>query len=87
MLAQEKENAIVTKLHEILRPFLLRRLKKDVLIDMPPKTEIVVYTPMSLLQKDYYDLTQKGELRDRLLEKGLAGDAQNISQVSRDQNH
>jgi len=86
VLAQEKENAIVTKLHEILRPFLLRRLKKDVLIDMPPKTEIVVYTPMSLLQKDYYDLTQKGELRDRLLEMGLAGDAQNISQINENMN-
>jgi hypothetical protein len=40
----------VTKLHEILRPFLLRRLKKDVLLKMPPKKEIVVYCGMSSLQ-------------------------------------
>ena len=46
----------MTKLHEILRPFLLRRLKRDVLIDMPPKKEVVIYTPMSKLQRDYYSL-------------------------------
>lgn len=50
IMEDQKQSAIVTKLHEILRPFLLRRLKKDVLIDMPPKKEIVLYTPMSMLQ-------------------------------------
>merc|ERR1712038_887550 len=31
ILFEEKKNQTVTKLHEILRPFLLRRIKKDVL--------------------------------------------------------
>ena len=37
ILSNEKNSQIVTKLHEILRPFLLRRLKKDVVINMPSK--------------------------------------------------
>jgi SNF2 family DNA or RNA helicase len=50
IIGTEQQEKVVTKLHEILRPFLLRRLKKDVLLKMPPKKEIVVYCGMSSLQ-------------------------------------
>lgn len=80
-----RPSQVVTKLHEILRPFLLRRLKKDVLIDMPPKKEVVVYTPMSLLQKDYYALAQEGKLRDKLLAMGLSG-GRDCSQINLNMN-
>ena len=39
-MEEEEKDRIVTKLHDILRPFLLRRLKKDVLKDMPGKLEV-----------------------------------------------
>ena len=45
---------IVNKLHRILRPFMLRRLKKDVSKDIPPKMEINIYCGMSVLQKKWY---------------------------------
>jgi hypothetical protein len=36
--ARKLQNRIVTKMHEILRPFVLRRLKREVLGDkLPPK--------------------------------------------------
>eukprot|EP01120_Amphizonella_sp_Union-15-10_P015452 TRINITY_DN7958_c0_g1_i2.p1 TRINITY_DN7958_c0_g1~~TRINITY_DN7958_c0_g1_i2.p1 ORF type:complete len:767 (+),score=144.67 TRINITY_DN7958_c0_g1_i2:99-2399(+) len=47
---------LVSKLHCILEPFLLRRLKIDVDIDVPPKREIVLYCPFSDHQKAFYDL-------------------------------
>ena len=48
----ESKDRIVSKLHEILRPFLLRRVKADVLQGvLPPKKEIVVYAAMTPLQK------------------------------------
>lgn len=72
---------MVSKLHEILRPFLLRRLKKDVLLNMPPKKEVVIYTPMSLLQRDYYALAYEGKLRDKLLSMGLSG-GRDCSQIN-----
>merc|ERR1712072_1131820 len=43
IMKTEQETRVVSKLHEVLRPFLLRRMKKDVLINMPPKAEVVVY--------------------------------------------
>eukprot|EP00616_Rhizochromulina_sp_CCMP1243_P008611 CAMPEP_0118998780 /NCGR_PEP_ID=MMETSP1173-20130426/63245_1 /TAXON_ID=1034831 /ORGANISM="Rhizochromulina marina cf, Strain CCMP1243" /LENGTH=752 /DNA_ID=CAMNT_0006950279 /DNA_START=20 /DNA_END=2278 /DNA_ORIENTATION=- len=81
----EREQAIVTKLHEILRPFLLRRLKKDVLIDMPPKKEVVVYTPLSVLQRDYYSLCLKGELREALAKMGIHH-SKEMSQINQNMN-
>lgn len=36
----EQQSRIVSKLHEILRPFLLRRMKRDVLSFIPLKKEV-----------------------------------------------
>jgi ATP-dependent DNA helicase len=85
-MREQRKNQTVTKLHEILRPFLLRRVKIDVLKEMPPKKEIVVYSGMSKLQLGYADLIDKGVLRDELLRQGIA-DAKNLSQTNKMMNH
>ena len=41
----------VSKLHNLLRPFLLRRLKSDVESSLPSKEEIVLYSHMAPDQK------------------------------------
>eukprot|EP00004_Rigifila_ramosa_P023964 TRINITY_DN6827_c0_g1_i1.p1 TRINITY_DN6827_c0_g1~~TRINITY_DN6827_c0_g1_i1.p1 ORF type:complete len:1231 (-),score=308.94 TRINITY_DN6827_c0_g1_i1:64-3459(-) len=43
-----------TVIREILKPFLLRRLKDDVAEEIPGKSEIVVYTGLTELQKKFY---------------------------------
>jgi helicase SWR1 len=47
--------ARVHKLHEVLRPFLLRRLKSEVEKQMPGKYEHVVYCRLSKRQRQLYD--------------------------------
>ena len=47
-------HAQVSKLHELLKGHLLRRVKRDVLRDLPRKAERVVRVEMSRLQKDWY---------------------------------
>ena len=45
MTDQEKEkrnSEIIQQLHKILRPFMLRRIKKEVEKNLPPKVEIHV---------------------------------------------
>jgi len=86
IIREQRKNNTVTKLHEILRPFLLRRVKVDVLKEMPPKKEIVVYSGMSKLQLGYAELIEKGVLRDELLKQGIA-DAKNLSQTNKMMNH
>ncbi|ETW00554.1 hypothetical protein H310_07139 [Aphanomyces invadans] len=69
VLTNQKQGQVVSKLHEILRPFVLRRLKTDVVLDVPSKTEIVVYCPMTDLQASYYKLIADKELAKALQEK------------------
>ncbi|KAH3731492.1 global transcription activator snf2l2 [Pelomyxa schiedti] len=53
-LSPEEEKQIIDKLHQVLRPFILRRMKKDVETQMPEKIEIVLQSPLSALQLSYY---------------------------------
>ncbi|MCP9264780.1 ATP-dependent helicase brm [Dirofilaria immitis] len=48
----------------VLRPFLLRRLKKEVESQLPEKTEYVIKCDMSALQRILYQHMQKGLLID-----------------------
>ena len=53
-LREEETLLIIRRLHKVLRPFLLRRLKKDVEKDLPNKVEKVVKCKMSSLQSKLY---------------------------------
>lgn len=44
----------VKRLHELLGPHMLRRLKADVLKNMPTKSEFIVRVELSPMQKKYY---------------------------------
>lgn len=58
-LNEEEQLLVVKRLHKVLRPFLLRRLKKDVESELPDKVESVIYTRMSGLQKVLYKNVRK----------------------------
>lgn len=53
-LKLEEEKRILSILREILQPFLLRREKSDVCLDVPPKKELIVYAPLTELQHNLY---------------------------------
>ncbi|KAK8933326.1 ATP-dependent DNA helicase DDM1 [Platanthera zijinensis] len=59
-----KRVQVVSKLHSILRPFLLRRMKADVEQMLPRKKEIIIYVNMTEHQKTF-----QNHLVDRTLEK------------------
>lgn len=60
---------IVSKLHAILKPFLLRRVKRDVEKALPPKKEYLLSAPLTAEQKRLYDAVLKRQIRDFLLAK------------------
>merc|ERR1712142_942464 len=53
-LNEEETLLIIRRLHKVLRPFLLRRLKKEVESQLPEKVEYVIKCEMSSLQRLLY---------------------------------
>lgn len=65
-LTESSNTSLIHKLHDVLRPFLLRRLKVDVERTLPPKKEYVLYAPLTERQREVYDAVVKGCLRGLL---------------------
>ncbi|KAK7260935.1 hypothetical protein RIF29_27236 [Crotalaria pallida] len=57
----------VLRLHKMLAPHLLRRVKKDVMTELPPKKELILRVELSSKQKEYYKaiLTRNYEILAR----------------------
>ncbi|XP_043518267.1 ATP-dependent helicase brm-like isoform X2 [Frieseomelitta varia] len=73
-LNEEETILIIRRLHKVLRPFLLRRLKKEVESQLPDKIEYIIKCEMSGLQKVLYKHMQsKGVLLTDGSEKGKQG--------------
>lgn len=73
-LNEEETILIIRRLHKVLRPFLLRRLKKEVESQLPDKVEYIVKCDMSGLQRVLYKHMQsKGVLLTDGAEKGKQG--------------
>lgn len=65
----DQERKFLTTLYEILTPFLLRRVKDDVEIEIPPKAEIIVYTPLSRKQERFYQASVDKTIRQVVKDK------------------
>ncbi|KAK3940917.1 helicase swr-1 [Diplogelasinospora grovesii] len=63
----DEARAIISKLHKVLRPYLLRRLKADVEKQMPAKHEHVEFCRLSKRQRELYDgFLSRNETRETL---------------------
>jgi ATP-dependent DNA helicase len=93
--AQKKHN-IVSKLHDVLRPFVLRRSKGDVFgvsaasDSLPPKREVQLSTPLTALQFQLFrEILDKALIASQFYDKHSTGldvgvvRAQQISPASR----
>ncbi|CAJ1930102.1 unnamed protein product [Sphenostylis stenocarpa] len=72
-LEEKRRAQVVAKLHAILRPFLLRRMKSDVEIMLPQKKEIIIYANMTEHQKNLQDHLVNKTLGNYLKEKMSSG--------------
>ncbi|XP_078586774.1 lymphocyte-specific helicase-like [Branchiostoma floridae x Branchiostoma japonicum] len=69
IVEQEQEKNVLGMLHQVLTPFVLRRLKTDVDLNIPPKKELLVYAPLTAHQQTFYrgtmDRTILAMLKDK----------------------
>lgn len=54
MLNEEEQLLVITRLHQVLRPFMLRRTKREVETELPGKTEHVIRCDLSAWQRTWY---------------------------------
>eukprot|EP01133_Synstelium_polycarpum_P020620 gene20620-24762_t len=50
----DNQQEVIDKLHKVLRPFLLRRLKTEVEKSLPPKKELKLFIGLSPMQREWY---------------------------------
>jgi SWI/SNF-related matrix-associated actin-dependent regulator of chromatin subfamily A member 5 len=65
-----RQRETVEKLHRVLRPFLLRRLKGEVERTLPPKKEVKLFVGMSAMQAEWY---RKALMKDIEVVTGTGG--------------
>lgn len=60
VLNEEESLLVINRLHQVLRPFLLRRVKKEVESELPDKVEFVLKVDLSSWQRKLYkDIQEK----------------------------
>ncbi|CDW52317.1 transcription activator BRG1 [Trichuris trichiura] len=78
-LNQEETMLIIRRLHKVLRPFLLRRLKREVESQLPEKVEYVIKCDMSALQRVlYHHMQAKGVMITRNADKSKRGQSAGV---------
>lgn len=70
---KEEDDGALKRLHRMSGPFILRRMKKDVLKELPDKLETVVYSGFEKEQKDLY-AANAWQLKEQLLKEEGASD-------------
>ena len=68
-IVEDEDDEVSRRLREGIRPFVLRRLKRDVVSDLPDKIEEVVHAKMGIQQRRVYD-AQVAELKEQLARHG-----------------
>ena len=69
ILSEQRKKSLVSSLHAILKPFLLRRVKADVETSLPKKREYVLYAPLTQTQRELYQEILEGNSRAYLENK------------------
>ncbi|KAH0539140.1 hypothetical protein FGG08_004312 [Glutinoglossum americanum] len=69
ILNGERKSNLISSLHAILKPFLLRRTKAEVETSLPQKREYILYAPLSTTQKELYREILEGNSRNYLEQK------------------
>ncbi|CAH6719688.1 uncharacterized ATP-dependent helicase Irc5p [[Candida] jaroonii] len=67
-IRKQLQSNLIKNLHTILSPFILRRLKRDVIRNLPPKKEYLIHIELSDYQKKMYNDTLDGKLFESICE-------------------
>ena len=79
-IVKNQNQSMLDRLYQLVSPFIMRRLKKDVLKELPPKIDTALYTQMSGEQEKLY-LATLYQMQESLSESSNSGIRVNRMQV------
>ncbi len=75
-IEQQRDGERLAALRALLAPFMIRRIKRDVAKELPPKTELMSPVELRGRQRELYEsirVAAHADVRDVIKKKGLAG--------------
>ncbi len=73
-IEKERDSYVQERFNRRIKPFVLRRTKEQVALELPPKTEIIKYTQFESKQAKLYETirsTMEEKVREAIASKGL----------------
>jgi SNF2 family DNA or RNA helicase len=64
-IENQHDHAVQQRLKKLLRPFILRRLKNDVLTELPARTEVTLHIELSADERAFYEALRRLASHDR----------------------
>jgi SNF2 family DNA or RNA helicase len=58
----EGDESVAARLRERIRPFVMRRLKREVAPELPPRTDVVLHATLSQSERNVYDAIRAASL-------------------------
>lgn len=80
-IAQNENEDVRTRLKKVISPFILRRLKAEVLDDLPERTEIVKHVPLSAQEVELYEALRQTAIEELEAQRHGEDDTTNHFQI------
>ncbi|MBX3628441.1 MAG: DEAD/DEAH box helicase [Nitrosomonas sp.] len=62
-IENKRDHSVQRRLKRLLQPFILRRLKRDVLTELPARTEVTLHIELSEEERDFYEALRRNALQ------------------------
>ena len=62
-IENNQDREVQQRLKKLLRPFILRRLKNDVLTELPPRTEVTLHIELSADERAFYEALRRNAMQ------------------------
>lgn len=75
-IENQQDQAVQQRLRKLLRPFILRRLKNDVLTELPSRTEVTLHVELSKEERAIYEALRRNAMQTVMEATGEPGHQQ-----------
>ncbi|MDO9141243.1 MAG: DEAD/DEAH box helicase, partial [Methylobacter sp.] len=75
-IENQQDREVQQRLKKLLRPFILRRLKNDVLTELPPRTEVTLHVELSTEERAIYEALRRNAMQTMMEATGQPGHQQ-----------